>query len=61
VSPGRVQTLVWVFIYSGLLLLALGLFVMRSDSTLGWVLVVSGSVDALIGVVLIVVRSRMPP
>ena len=58
-SPGRVQTLVWVFIYSGLLLLALGLFVLRHDSTLGWVMVCLGAVDALVGVALIVVRSRM--
>ena len=60
-SPGRVQALVWVFIYSGLLMLALGLFVLRHDATLGWVLVLLGSVDAWVGVVLIVVRSRMPP
>jgi hypothetical protein len=58
-SPGRVQTLTWVFIYSGLLLLALGLFVMRHDGTLGWVMVGLGAVDALVGVALIVVRSRM--
>ena len=53
------QTLVWVFVYSGLLLLVLGLFVMRHDSLLGWVLVLAGAVDALVGVVLLVMRSRM--
>lgn len=55
------QALVWVFIYSGLLLAMLGLFMVRQDAMLGWVLVLAGAVDALVGVVLIVVRSRMPP
>ena len=54
-----VDTLVWVFIFGGLLVLSLGLFVNRQDAFLGTILIVVGVLDALAGVVLIVVRSRM--
>jgi hypothetical protein len=58
-SPRRVETLVWVLVYGGLIVGALGLSVRRSDSTLGWALAAGGAIVAVIGVVLIVVRSRM--
>jgi uncharacterized membrane protein HdeD (DUF308 family) len=54
------ETLTWVLIYSGLLFICLGLFVQRSQPTLGWAIVAAGVVDAAVGVVLIVVRSRRP-
>ena len=57
----RIETWIWVLIYGGLLLLCLGLFVLRLGGTLGWALVVLGPVSVLAGVVLVVVRSRMPP
>ncbi len=55
----RVQQLVWVLIYGGLLALVLGLSVQRTDDALGWSLVVGGALVALVGAVLIFVRSRM--
>jgi uncharacterized membrane protein len=60
-KTSTVEALVWVLVYGGLLLLCLGLFVARTDSTLGWVLVLAGAAIAAVGVVLIVVRSRMGP
>ena len=55
----RVQQLVWVLIYGGLLSVVLGLSVRRTDDALGWSLVVAGAGAALAGVVLIFVRARM--
>ncbi|MBE0550631.1 MAG: hypothetical protein IH627_23805 [Rubrivivax sp.] len=50
--------LIWLLIYGGLLLAGLGIFVMRHDAVLGWVLVVAGALETAAGVVLIWVRSR---
>ena len=55
----RVQQLVWVLIYGGLLSLVMGLSVQRTDAGLGWSLVIGGAIVALAGVVLIFVRARM--
>ncbi len=55
----RVQQLVWVLIYGGLMTLVLGLSVRRTDDVLGWSLVIGGGLVALVGVVLIFVRARM--
>ncbi len=55
----RLQMLIWILIYSGLLTLVLGLSVQRSTAGLGWGLVVAGAVVTAIGVVLIYVRSRL--
>lgn len=55
----RVETLVWVLLYGGLLVVGLGLSVQRSDATLGWSMVIVGAIVAAVGVVLIVVRARM--
>jgi hypothetical protein len=55
----RLQQLIWVLIYGGLLTLLLGLSVQRSDEVLGWLMVVAGGIVAAIGFVLIYVRSRM--
>jgi len=54
------EKLVWVLIYSGLLLICLGVFLMRGDTIVGWVVVVAGALDAAAGAVLIWVRSRRP-
>ena len=53
-----IDKLVWVLIYSGLLLVGLGVFLMRSDTVVGWVVVIAGALDAAAGAVLIWVRSR---
>ena len=58
-SIARLQQLIWILIYGGLLTLVLGLSVQRIDDALGWSMVVAGSVVAAIGFVLIYVRSRL--
>jgi len=55
----RLQALIWVLIYGGLLTLLLGVFTRRSDGPLGWSLTVVGALVAALGVVLIYVRSRL--
>jgi hypothetical protein len=55
----RLQWLIWVLIYGGLLTLVLGLSMQRSDDALGWSMVTGGALLALVGAVLIFVRSRM--
>lgn len=59
-TNSRLETLVWVLIYGGLLVLVLGLAVMRHEAMLGWLLAVGGGAVALVGAVLILVRSRRP-
>jgi hypothetical protein len=56
-----IESLAWALIYSGLLILSLGLFLQRSSALFGWALVAVGAIDALAGVVLVIVRSRMKP
>ena len=55
----RIETWVWVLVYGGLILLALGLSVRSGDASLGWGIAAVGVVLALIGAVLVWVRSRM--
>ncbi len=55
----RLQQLIWVLIYGGLLTLVLGLSVQRSDDALGWSLVAGGAVVAALGFGLIYLRSRL--
>ena len=55
----RLQQLIWVLIYGGLLTLVLGLSVQRSDDAIGWSMVAGGAVVAAIGFALIYVRSRL--
>ncbi len=57
----RLQQLIWVLVYGGLLTLVLGLSVQRSDDALGWSMVVGGGVVAALGFALIYVRSRLTP
>jgi hypothetical protein len=59
VSPARIEVLVWVLIYGGLLAVGLGVVVARSEPGLGIGIAITGGIVAAIGVVLIVVRSRM--
>lgn len=58
-SPRRIEAWVWVLIYGGMIVGALGLSVRRSNPTLGWSMVAGGAIVAVLGVMLIVVRSRM--
>jgi len=58
-SVARLQALIWVLIYAGLLTLVLGLSVARIDDALGWSMVAIGGVVATLGFGLIWVRSRV--
>ncbi|HSQ71307.1 MAG TPA: hypothetical protein VLM87_02695 [Rubrivivax sp.] len=53
--------LVWLLIYSGLLLVGLGVFLARSDAVVGWVIATAGALDAAAGALLLWVRSRRRP
>lgn len=55
----RIEVLIWVFLYGGLLAVGLGLSVQRSAAVLGWSIVAGGAIVAAVGAVLVVVRSRM--
>ena len=55
----RVQALIWVLAYGGLLTFVLGLATRSYDETLSWPLMVGGLVVAAVGFVLVYVRSRM--
>lgn len=55
----RLQKLIWVLIYGGLLTLVLGLSVQRTDDAIGWSMVVGGGIVAAVGFALIYVRSRI--
>lgn len=58
-TASRVETLVWILIFGGLLLVGLGASVRRSDDALGLGIAIVGAILAAIGAVLIYVRSRM--
>jgi hypothetical protein len=60
-SKSRLEALVWVLIYGGLLGLSLGWFVRARSDALGWALMVVGAAVAATGATLIFVRSRMGP
>jgi hypothetical protein len=55
----RVEVWIWVLIYLGLVLLALGLSVRGDDASMGWGIVAFGVALDVVGMVLIWVRSRM--
>jgi hypothetical protein len=55
----RIQNLVWVCIYGGLLCIVLTLFLGDADAGTATTLRVFGGIAVAVGVVLILVRSRM--
>jgi hypothetical protein len=55
----RIEKWCWILIFVGMILLALGLSVQRSDAALGWTIAVPGIVSIAVGIVLIWIRSRM--
>ncbi len=57
-STSKLETLIWVLIYGGLLLVVFGLFVQRTMAATGWTLIVVGAIVTVVGAVLIWVRSR---
>lgn len=56
----RLEKWIWILIYGGLFVLILGIATGRTDATLGWSIAVPGAIVALVGFVLIYVRSRLP-
>ncbi|VTU28040.1 hypothetical protein H6CHR_02915 [Variovorax sp. PBL-H6] len=52
---------IWILIYGGLFLVILGIATGRSDEVVGWSMALPGAALAVIGVVLIYVRSRLKP
>lgn len=55
----RLEKWIWILIYGGLFLVILGIATGRAEPALGWSMAVPGAVVALVGVVLIYVRSRL--
>jgi hypothetical protein len=58
-KPKSTEALAWVLIYSGLVIAALGLFLLPRERTAAIVLMAVGLIDAAAGAVLIWLRSRM--
>jgi hypothetical protein len=56
----RIDVLIWSLIFGGLFVLVLGIASHDETAIGGWSLSVLGALAAAAGVVLIVVRSRMP-
>jgi hypothetical protein len=60
-SAARLDVLIWVLIYGGLLAVGLGVVLAREAVALGSTIAVVGGLVAAVGAVLIWVRSRMKP
>jgi hypothetical protein len=58
-SPSGLSAWTWSLIFGGMLGLALGLTVRRTDALLGWILIVASGAAVAVGIVLIWVRSTM--
>ena len=56
----RLDNLIWTLIFGGLLVLVLGIASHDEARIAGWSLSVLGGIVALVGFVLIYVRSRLP-
>jgi hypothetical protein len=57
----KLEKWIWVLIYGGLFLLILGIATGRANETLGWSMAMPGVALAVVGIVLIYVRSRLKP
>jgi hypothetical protein len=57
-STGRIEVLVWVLIYGGMLSCGMGIALSRGGQGYGWGVAAAGMVAAIAGVVLVWVRSR---
>jgi NADH:ubiquinone oxidoreductase subunit K len=58
-STVALHRVMWTLIYSGLLFMMVGLYVHRTNERVGIALIAIGAVEVLVGLALIVVRSRM--
>jgi hypothetical protein len=59
-TAAKLDVWIWVLLYGGLALLGLGVAVQRDAAALGWGMVGVGALVAAAGVLLIVVRARLP-
>jgi hypothetical protein len=57
----RIETLTWLLIYGGLISMSLGWFVTPLQGPWGELMISGGIVAAIVGAVLIFVRSKMKP
>jgi vacuolar-type H+-ATPase subunit I/STV1 len=57
-TPARLETLVWVLIYGGILFFCLGWFMQPSIGAWGEVLMSAGGVGVAAGIVALVLRAR---
>ena len=55
----RLQKLIWVYIYGGLLSIVIATFVRRTDESTAWWMTAIGGAVVVLGAVLIYVRSRL--
>ena len=55
----RIERLTWILIYGGLLALLLGWWVLPSDDDTGYILLAGGGLMAVVGFLLIYVRSKI--
>ena len=55
----RMQKLIWVYIYGGLLSIVIATFVRPTDEATAWWMTAIGGAVVVLGVVLIYVRSRL--
>jgi hypothetical protein len=60
-KTAALETWTWVLLYGGLLAICLGVFVLLRGGVLAWPLIGAGVLAVVLGMVCIVVRSRMPP
>ena len=58
-STTGVGAVTWVLIFGGMLMLALGLVLRRTDPALGWAIAAVSITAIMLGAVLVWVRSRM--
>lgn len=58
-SVNTLETTIWALIFGGLVVFGLGFAVQLSDAAFGWGMIVAGGIIAAVGVLLVVVRSRI--
>ena len=56
----RIEAFIWPLIFGGMFLGSLGFSLQRERDLLGWALVAAGACAIVAGVVLLLVRSRLP-
>ena len=55
----RLHKIIWALIFVGLLAIILGIFVGKTDDSIGWMMLAAGGLATAAGAVLIYVRSTM--